>query len=374
MTENYFFCPNSECKNHSLDVDQDDWYKKNGFHSTKAFGRVQRYFCFDCETTFSDQTFLLNYYLKRKTDFSKLKKTLMSHSSICFTARNLKLSEESLQLRIERLSRNALFLQSKMLENFKFKERLVADGLESYVTTKNLPTHHNILIGQKSDFIYFFTQSHQRRKGRSTGEQKKKSSQLYTRADFSRSRISDQFRKLLEFCSTHSSPKKKDIVLHTDEHPIYEQQIKKFNESHSYHRIKHHQTHSSEPRTRDNPLRAANYFDRQVRKDIPEHRRKSICFGRDARNMNMRFALYVVIHNFFKPKKIISKAAQVKERHFSEAGLNTKIALKWKALFDSKRFFLSHCKMNEYLKEIWMKECADPLKANTAYLPKFAAW
>ncbi|GAB1484341.1 hypothetical protein MASR2M78_31590 [Treponema sp.] len=76
--------------------------------------------------------------------------------------------------RLERLGRNAIFMQSKLMESLAFKEDLVADGFESFTKSQYHPCNINILVGKKSQFLYEATYTTLRRKGRMTEQQKKK--------------------------------------------------------------------------------------------------------------------------------------------------------------------------------------------------------
>ena len=145
MTD-FFYCPNKRCKHNAPDPAIQNWYVRYGYHQTKAFGTVPRYKCKSCGKTFSDQTFLLNYYLKRKTDFKELFKQFNSANSDCFIARESGLSNDSVQLRRERMARNCIFLQEKVLDGHSLSESLCADGFESYTVSKYYPNNINIPI------------------------------------------------------------------------------------------------------------------------------------------------------------------------------------------------------------------------------------
>ena len=58
MNQNYFFCPNKNCRNYNSKTSTNH-FKHAGHHATKAFGEVPRYQCMECGKTFSDQTFSL---------------------------------------------------------------------------------------------------------------------------------------------------------------------------------------------------------------------------------------------------------------------------------------------------------------------------
>ena len=197
MDHSYFFCPNKSCSAHRLTPTNSSWFYRHGYHLTKAFGQVARYKCRLCGKTFSDQTFLLNYWLKKHTDFASLGREINSSSSSNFIARHHHLSADSMRIRHDRLARNSLFLQSFLTESTSIDEPLVADGLESFVQNQFFPINLNILIGKDSQFLYYFTESHSRRKGTTTAAQKRRMKEVYVDKSFEDSKISKMFWKLL---------------------------------------------------------------------------------------------------------------------------------------------------------------------------------
>ena len=370
MNRQYFFCPNAKCPySRRLHFDT-RWYTKDGFHPTKAFGLVQRYRCKYCRKSFSDQTFSLNYYLKRKTDFSLLLRQLTSNNSDCFTSRHNHLSFESLRIRRDRMARNALFLQSAVLEGVKISEPLAADGFESYTLSKYYPVNINILMGTDSRFLYYFTESHSRRKGAVTDRQKERMSYEYLDKDFSRCSTACQFEALMAYLIGRCAEQK--AVLHTDEHPAYAPALERLSKRDDFPAVSHLRTSSREPRDANNPLASVNYMDMLFRKDIPNHRRKTICYARNDRNMLARIALYMVTHNFYKPRNITDKAVQTDERHYGDLDISPEKLMFWKELFTTKRFFLSKVQLPEYFLKVWTRRTETPFGENWYPLPKFA--
>ncbi|MFP4376917.1 MAG: hypothetical protein ACLFP4_07730, partial [Spirochaetales bacterium] len=73
------FCPNKHCPCH-IDPDAPeskalrriDWFKRSGTYMTKVRGEVQRYACKRCGRGFGEQTFSLDYYVKRLINYGKL--------------------------------------------------------------------------------------------------------------------------------------------------------------------------------------------------------------------------------------------------------------------------------------------------------------
>jgi hypothetical protein len=371
MIPDYFFCPVATCSAHSLKQSTSNWYLRHGYHMTKAFGLVQRYKCRICGKTFSDQTFLLNYWLKKQTDFTALGREINSSSSSNFIARHHHFSADSMRIRHDRLARNALFLQSILTQGVSIDEPLVADGLESFVANQFFPVNLNILIGKTSQFVYFFTESHSRRKGSMSDNQRRIRERMYAGKSFIGSKLSTMFVHLLEYAGSHSASE--TIEFHTDEHPIYRGVIGGWNnDPEAAVRFDHHQTSSRQPRTTDNDLFAVNYFDRLIRKDIPNHRRETICYARNDRNLLSRFAYYLVTHNFYKPFRISSNAKQCKRTHANEALGQIKQQEVWKNRFHEVRFFRSFVALPKYFEDVWLRRTPTPLKVCPDPVPKFA--
>jgi hypothetical protein len=371
MIPDYFFCPVPTCPAHDLDPSLTDWYVRFGFHMTKAFGRVQRYKCRSCGKTFSDQTFLLNYWLKKSTDFLELGRDINSSASSNFIARHHHFSADSMRIRHDRLARNALFLQSVLTKDLRIDEPLVADGLESFVRNQFFPINLNILIGQQSQFVYYFNESHSRRKGRMTEKQKSMRELMYAGKSFLGSKISKMFKQLLEYAGKRNATPV--VQLHTDKHPIYRRMIKAWNQSAEVPvRIEHFRTSSEEPRTTENALFAVNYFDRLIRKDMPNHRRETICYARNDRNLLSRFVYYLVTHNFHKPYRISSNAKQMEVTHAEHAMGKSEEQEEWKHRFHKCRFFKSFVEMPKYFEDVWFRRTPTPLKLGTDPVPAFA--
>jgi hypothetical protein len=347
------------------------WYTRYGFHQTAAFGRVQRYKCRLCGKSFSEQTFLLNYWLKKPTDFASLGRQLNSCSSGLFVGRHFGYSADSLRIRCDRLARNALFFQATLSCQLQIREALVADGLESFVASKFFPLWLNVLVGSQSQFVYFFTESHGRRKGSMSEKQKQRCQCIYADKCFTTSSLSRMFTQLLGYLKGRCSLP--TVQLHTDEHPVYQRLIKDFNNRPAPQPlIDHHQTTSTAARTTTNPLFAVNYFDRLIRKDLPNHRRQSICYARNDRNLLSRFAYYVVTHNFHKPFRISSVAAQSRSTHAAVAlGACPSLSF-WKPRLHTCRFFRSFVKLPAYYGKLWVRNTPTPLKRQADPVPAFA--
>ena len=233
------------------------------------------------------------------------------------------------------------------------------------------PISLNILIGKKSQFVYHFTESHSRRKGTMTEKQQSMSEQMYAGKSFTGSKISTMFTRLLEYAGSRSASA--TIRLDTDEHPIYRSVITRWNENPDAPvRFEHHQTSSRDQRTTRNALFAVNYFDRLIRKDVPNHRRETICYGRNDRNLLSRFVYYMVTHNFYKPFRINSKAKQMQVTHAEKALGRSNRQDVWKTRFHACRFLRSFVELPAYFEDVWFRRTPTPLNAHADPVPKFA--
>ena len=113
-------------------------------------------------------------------------------------------------------------------------------------------------------------------------------------------------------------------------------------------------------------------MDMLFRKDIPNHRRKTTCFARNDRNMLSRIAVYMVSHNFFKPKTVSDKARQTGEKHYSSLGIDEQELSFWKGKYREYRFFISKVNLPEYFRKVWKRSTETPFGENWYPLPQFA--
>ena len=122
------FCPNPTCAYHRPRARKPPrWYRSAGTYHTAAFGTVARFRCTRCGAYFSTQTFSLDYYAKRTLSYPRLFTHLITTSS------------------------------------------------------KYFPCHINLLAGADSQTVYWFDYVTLRRKGRMSGQQRKRREKLEKR-------------------------------------------------------------------------------------------------------------------------------------------------------------------------------------------------
>ena len=366
------FCPNPVCVHHRASFGIYSSYVHYGHHDTKAFGPVPRYRCSSCGKTFSRQTFRLSYYLKRVLDFSLIESSLVSSCAIRATGRLLDASCASVSNRIARMSRQTLALSSRLAFSRTPAEDLAADGFESFCVSQFHPNNITFLAGQASQFVFSFDHATLRRKGRMTPAQRRKRARLDLLFRPHPSALTKSFSSLLStltpflFDSSRSS-----LTLWTDEKKEYRRALRKHCPCAFLEREErlHHRTISSRAaRTRDNPLAAVNYLDREFRKDLHEHSRETVCFARNVNNQMDRMSLYLFHHNFRKHFRIGGKGED--ERTHGEVAGYAKEAIEREC---SRLWIDRAISTRENLGELdrltWFRKRVTPLKIGPEYRP-----
>jgi len=134
-------------------------------------------------------------------------------------------------------------------------------------------------------------------------------------------------------------------------------------------RLRHKTISSRAARTRDNPLFAVNYLDRELRKDLHEHVRETVCFGRNVNHQMERLGLYLFMHNYRKGYRIPSDGRS----HAEVAGYDRKAIAGELSRIWEERAFLSLTVLTPDMRLSWLRERCTPLKEGRQYLPRYAA-
>jgi hypothetical protein len=374
MKANSFpYCPNNFCPRHWLEPHEDytefiEW----GSYSTKAFGVVSRFRCKICGHTFSTQSFRVDYYAKRVIDYSDLLDRLAATSSLSAMGRAISASTDTISNHISRAARQALAFESRLSRTRSLSENLAADGFESFCVSQFFPNNITILVGSKSQFVYAADYATLRRKGRMTKWQKELRAELEKRCradpkgiERSFSRIADESLRVL------SDEARPVLDLWTDEHQAYPrgiaaspcaQALRKIG------RLSHRTISSRAARTAANPLFPVNYLDRELRKDLHEHVRESVCFGRNVNRQMERLSLYLFYHNYLKAHRTrwepISNAVVA---GYDAGQIADELETVWK-----DRALLSLTKLTECGADSWRRARPTPLGRAHDYLPRYA--
>jgi hypothetical protein len=367
------FCPHRKCSEHLIHHAQRylafvPW----GFYWTKAFGRIPRFRCTCCGRTFSIQTFRVDYYAKRVVDYDDVAQRLSSCESLRAIGRAMGLSCDSVSNRISRASRQTLAAESVLSSCRIPSENFAADGFESFCVSQYFPNNIHLLVGQKSQFVYAANHVTLRRKGRMTEKQLERRKELDKRFHPTPMGIEKSFSRIAtETLRVLSDSRRSAVKLWTDEKREYRRALESracIRALKMAGRFKHRTIPSRAVRTRNNPLFAVNYLDRELRKDLHEHVRETVCFGRNVNHQMERLALYLFKHNYHKSYRIPGD----NRTHAEVAGYDVRmIGVAMEGLWRD-RAFMSLMDLTEDQRRGWLRTYRTPLKLERQYLPKFA--
>jgi transposase-like protein len=286
------FCPNDDCDFHR--GDRASWhFVRAGFFVRKHLpGRIQRWRCLECLRYFSAQTFRTDYWLKKPQIQLPLFMRLVSCSCARQIAREFRVSPETVLRQTARLGRHALLFHVQNRPE-GVREPLAFDGIESFEFSQYTPVHYHLGVGSQSHFIYGFTDSELRRKGRMTDRQRIRRTEL--EAAFGRPdprSIEKEAAQLLGMIA----PGPQRLTLHTDEHPAYPRALRRL----PHLAINHDRTSSRALRTTRNPLFPINHTDSLIRHCCAEHTRATLAFARRRQCSAERLWVFVVWKNWIK--------------------------------------------------------------------------
>lgn len=367
------FCPNPECKHHK-EPKAEGWWNFLKPYTTKAYGKVDRFYCRDCGKTFSVQTFRLDYYCKKVVDYKQLHHLSSEGISIRGMSRFFCVSPGCILNRIQRLGRQCLALHNLCRGYIWGGEDVAIDGFQSFDVSKYFP--NNITLGITADSLFVLEASHGtlRRFGRMSERQLKKREELDNRFSFERGALVRSFREILDYLSDgYPRSPGRPLVILTDEKKEYERSFRNhslFKEQKEQTRCVHYTVSSKEARTRNNPLFPCNYLDREIRKDQAAHRRKTACPCRNVNNGMLRLWCYLGWHNYWKKYPIRDKRIP-DQTHGELAGINSSFLSLLKNYVYETRIFFSRIRLSTCGERAWLSNHRTPLKDKHDYLPSF---
>ena len=286
------FCPTPACRFHT---DPRGWrVKRKGFFVREAAPhRVQRYLCSQCRRSFSSQTFATTYWLKRPDLPRQLFLRLLSCSAYRQIARDLRIAPTTVLRQVERLGRHCLLFHERLRPKHAIGESLVVDGFESFEFSQYTPVHFHTAVGADSHYVYGFTDSELRRKGRMTAAQRRRRAQL--EFHFGRPDPRSIEREMAALVAL-VVPAGSRIGIHSDDHPAYPRAFARIPDR----SIEHATTRSTVPRTPTNPLFPANLLDLLIRHSSANHKRETIAFSKRRQSAAERLFVLVVWRNYLK--------------------------------------------------------------------------
>lgn len=324
------YCPNPKCINHTLKKKAPGWYGPRGSYKTIIVGKKPRYMCKACGKTFVERTFSIDYYTKRKLDYSRIYTHIKTSSGIRDMARDLNCTPDSISNRILRLSRQIWTAEALYLHPTKTHENLLKHPFLSCIESRDSPIELNLTSGRNSQFIYDY------------------SSSLLPK--IARNNITKNTIKAIKpIRRTHKS---KNITVNT------KPSEKDMN-------IMIH-------KKGDLPF-SCRYLNRQIRKDLADHIHNTVQFPHDTNNCMERFAIYKFWHNYEKPWRI-NKIDRTYANHSDAAGIHRiKIhkMIYWKEYGYRIPFSLVDCNLSASVVNHWHRLNINPRGKSSMRIPHF---
>jgi transposase-like protein len=375
MTTFIPFCPNASCIHHRVPEGTYTAYSFLGYYCTKAHGKIPRFICSSCGRTFSAQTFSLSYYLKKAEVFAAIDGRLCNGEGIRAIGRELGQSCASISNRIGRMARNCTAMHEQLTKTAHCTESLAADGFESFCCSQYFPNNIHLLAGRDSQFVFCYDHVTMRRKGRMTETQKQKRADIDRKQQLPVRGIEKSFRRVLDegIRISHCRDYRKPVELWTDEKQEYRRVLLRGEgiaaQAYLERRLIHRTISSKAARTRDNPLWAVNYLDRELRKDLKEHVRQTVCWGRNVNNQMERLSVYLWHHNYQKPFRIGERGEEGTHSHAQQAGYDKTFIQEWCQKIWTRRVVFTRSEYGELATMTWKRLRMTPLKKSPEYLP-----
>ena len=292
-------CPNPNCGFHSR---RHDWrFVRNGHHTRRSDGRlIQDYRCRHCGRYFSAPAFKTTYWLRRRDLLLPIARAICEGPALRQIARILGTSHTTVARHVARLGRHWLLPHCNLLSEYQIQESIVVDGFETFEYSQYFPFHINFAAGSDSWFLYHFTDSPLRRKGRMTEHQKRRRAQLELRHGRPDPKavergMADLVRPLLKASARET------LHLHSDDHPAYPRALRRLaGEGSTGVGVTHQITSSKARRTQSNPLFPVNLADLLIRHSSANHRRETIAFSKQRQAALERAAVFSVWRNCVK--------------------------------------------------------------------------
>ena len=369
------FCPHKDCPNHKPSPKRGTWFSPASSYSVKSGKRYKRFRCLSCKRRFSERVFSVDYYTHKHISYPFILFGVSSGAGVREMARYLKVSPGTVLNRIDRIGRQAIALQTDLLSALRLRENLAADGFISFCSSQYYPCDITCVTGAASQVVYALTYTNLRRRGTMTEAQKERRAELEGQYKPHPGELFSRFNSLLDnVLLLFSDMLLPSLQLITDEHKTYAYCLKNhpcFRELARTGRFEHVQVNSKAARTKTNPLFAANYIDREIRKMSGDHVRETVKHARNASNLMMRLWVRMLYHNFMKPFRV-ADAELKKISHGEAAGLKKKEVEKALKTVFTKRRFLSHSYRAWFDVRSFVKGWQTQLQLKVDYVPNYS--
>jgi hypothetical protein len=256
-------------------------------------------------------------------------------------------SPTTISHRIMLLCRQSVALHGELTTSVTPSEDLVADGFQSFWVSQYHPNNFNLLVGADSQYLYAMSSVTLRRAGRMTPKQQRKRDEIEAIFPPEPKALEWSFTELMsEGGRLWERMPSSERVLRTDEHQTYPRCLTRCGTQGVVHRT----VNSRLPRTGSNPLFAVNYLDREIRKDLAEHHRETVCFARSALMSTARMWIYLVWHNVDKAYRI---SPEVSISHAEAAGIPGETVHRARRSLLTRRAFLNRSRLSHLTRMVW---------------------
>ena len=287
------FCPRRQCEQHtSGQVFR--WVRYGWYTRAAAPHRVPRFRCEHCRHTFSAQSFSTTYWLRRPDVLLPLAHGVLACSGYRQLARERHCAPTTLMRQMRRLGRHALLLLERHRPRGPVVEPLVVDGFESFAYSQYQPCYLNLVVGAHSHYVYAFSHSPLRRKGRMTDGQRRRRARLEAEDGRPDPRAIELGTALALRLAVREP---QALVVRSDEHAAYPRAFARL----TGYTITHERTSSRAARTSANPLAPVNRADLQLRHNSANHKRETIAFSKRHQSVVERCAWLLAWLNLVKP-------------------------------------------------------------------------
>ncbi len=294
------FCPNAKCLAH-YDSSTFRWFRHASYPT--RLGRVSRFRCRDCNSTFSSSTFSTTYYLKQPYLLALVAAGLVAGSAQRQLARSLRCSHQTVSNLAARLGRHALLFQTQALRHVaQINERVIYDDFETFAYSQDAAMGIGTAVGSSSYFLFGIEAT----RHRGPGALVKRGKPLEEPDRFACS-YSDAIQRTLDRL-LGLVPADESLQFILDGHPGYIRGIRKHpgQERVEYHVFKNPKNRrkgeprSPEARRRDAAHFASDLCHKLLRHSLADHRRETIAHGKRHNAVMERVALFMIWRNFSK--------------------------------------------------------------------------
>jgi len=368
-SQNYFvppFCPNEACQHHHRN---ENWhYTLAGWYKRSSTGqRFRRYRCHSCRRTFSITRFDVSCWLHRPELLVPIAQMAVTCSCLRQIARVLRISHNTVARYQTRIGRQCFLHHLASLDGFEISESIAVDGFESFEYSQYFPCHFHLATGRESWFIYYFTDSPLRRKGRMTKEQRERRAEIERKLGRPDPKaVEKDMTELLEQVVSRMHDREA-IEIHCDEHQAYPRAARRLRRQEpDLPKVTLKTISSKAARTFRNPLFSINRADLLIRHCSANHKRETIAFSKLRQKAAERLAILMVYLNEIKRQR-------EKGPPRSSAmllGLRKKL-LTWREVL-TKRLFPGHSELAGRWAEYYRGEVRTQVFGDRQRIPQYA--